>query len=64
LIKHVNVACPVTPLGEIYQTMTVAEGVTPDPNTPSKEGYVFGGWFPTLYPADKNEVYTADWYEE
>lgn len=65
LIKSINMSCPVSPTGQVYETQTVAAGVTPSPSSePSQSGYIFTGWFPTPYPANKDEVYAATFEEE
>lgn len=63
VVKNIDVPTPYTASG-VYQTMYVAAGVTPSPNTPTKSGYTFTGWKPTLYPADKDEIYVAQWTED
>ena len=47
--------------GSELETKQVEYGVTPTytGTTPTKEGYTFNGWSPTLYPANKNQDYTA-----
>lgn len=48
--------------GSVLETKEVEEGTTPayTGQTPTREGYTFIGWTPTLYPADKNQDYTAE----
>ena len=50
----------------VLETKQVGYGVTPTytGTTPSREGYTFTGWSPTLYPADKNQDYTAVYKED
>ena len=47
--------------GSELETKQVEYGVTPtySGTTPTKEGYTFNGWSPVLYPATKNQDYTA-----
>lgn len=47
--------------GSVLETKNVNYGETPTytGETPTKEGYTFNGWSPTLYPANKNQDYTA-----
>ena len=47
--------------GSELETKQVEYGTTPTytGTTPTKEGYTFNGWSPTLYPANKNQDYTA-----
>ena len=47
--------------GSELEVKEVEEGTTPSYTgaTPSREGYTFTGWTPTLYPANKNQDYTA-----
>lgn len=47
--------------GSVLETQTINYGTTPTytGETPTKEGYAFNGWSPTLYPANKNQDYTA-----
>lgn len=49
--------------GASSTTIRVAEGVTPVyPNgTPTKDGYTFNGWSPTVVPATQDTEYTAQW---
>ena len=48
--------------GSELEVKQVEEGTTPTytGETPTREGYTFTGWNPTLYPADKNQDYTAE----
>ena len=45
----------------LLERQRVYENVTPTytQDTPTKEGYIFIGWTPTLYPANKNQDYIA-----
>ena len=45
----------------VLETKQVENGITPTytGTAPSREGYIFTGWTPTLYPANKNQDYTA-----
>ena len=47
--------------GSLLESKSVNYGETPTytGTTPTKEGYTFNGWSPTLYPANKNQDYTA-----
>ena len=47
--------------GTVLETQTINYGTTPTytGETPTKQGYDFNGWTPTLYPANKNQDYTA-----
>ena len=47
--------------GSVLETQTINYGTTPTytGETPTKQGYNFNGWSPTLYPANKNQDYTA-----
>lgn len=47
--------------GSVLETKSVNYGTTPTytGETPTKEGYTFNGWSPVLYPANKNQDYTA-----
>lgn len=47
--------------GSLLETKEVEEGTTPTytGSTPIREGYTFTGWTPALYPANKNQDYTA-----
>ena len=47
--------------GSVLETQTINYGTTPaySGETPTKEGYTFNGWAPFLYPANKNQDYTA-----
>ena len=47
--------------GSVLETKSVNYGETPTytGTIPTKEGYTFNGWSPTLYPANKNQDYTA-----
>ena len=47
--------------GSVLETQTVNYGTTPvyGGETPTRKDYIFNGWTPTLYPADKNQDYTA-----
>lgn len=47
--------------GSVLETKQVEYGTTPTytGTTPTKEGYTFNGWSPVLYPATKNQDYTA-----
>ena len=47
--------------GTELETKYVGNGVTPTytGTAPSREGYTFTGWTPALYPANKNQDYTA-----
>lgn len=47
--------------GTELETKQVEYGTTPTytGTTPTKEGYTFNGWSPVLYPANKNQDYTA-----
>lgn len=50
---------------DIYETKTVNAGETPQITTaPTKTGYTLSGWDPTPYPADKDEIYIAQWTED
>ena len=52
--------------GTLLRTQDVDAGTTPNytGTTPTREGYVFTGWSPTPYPADKNETYVAQYEED
>lgn len=41
------------------QTLTVAHGQTPSPNTPSRSGYTFAGWTPSIVAATEDKTYKA-----
>ena len=47
--------------GSVLESKSVNYGETPTYTgaTPTKEGYTFNGWSPVLYPANKNQDYTA-----
>lgn len=45
--------------GTIMKKITVKEGEVPTMESPTKEGYTFIGWSPTLSPATKNTTYQA-----
>lgn len=48
--------------GQPTTTIRVPSGTTPSyGSTPSKSGYDFAGWDPTIGPATKDETYTAQW---
>lgn len=49
--------------GTVLKTESVPAGVTPTPPTVTKPGWIFSNWYPALYPANKDEVYTASWNE-
>lgn len=56
--------CYVDP-SDIYETKTVNAGETPQITTaPTKTGYTLSGWDPTPYPADKDEIYIAQWTKD
>ena len=45
--------------GALIDTTEVKEGDMPSHSSPSKEGYIFVGWEPTLAPVTSNITYTA-----
>lgn len=45
--------------GTLIDTTEVKEGEMPAHSSPSKEGYIFVGWEPTLAPVTSNITYTA-----
>lgn len=51
---------------ELLRQQNIVSGTTPHytNTTPTREGYVFTGWSPTPYPADKNETYVAQYEED
>lgn len=51
--------------GTVLQTYSVAEGSTPPtPSDPSRSGYTFSGWSPSLGSATKNQDYTATYTKD
>lgn len=47
--------------GESTYTIKVPAGQTPSPTQPTRSGYTFNGWSPTLVPATADATYTAQW---
>lgn len=47
--------------GESTYTIRVPAGQTPNPTTPTRSGYIFDGWSPTIVPATADATYTAQW---
>lgn len=64
-IKPISEIAPLVPTGTIYYQYDVAANVTPE----CPEQYrpqdtaisTFSGWQPSLYPANKDQIYTAKW---
>lgn len=50
--------------GTLLQTLQVTQGQYPNPDRPTKSGYVFQTWDPVLAPATQDTTYTARWIEE
>ena len=50
--------------GTTSKTVTVNSGSTPTaPGTPTKAGFTFGGWSPSIGPITTNTTYKANWGE-
>lgn len=47
--------------GQSTYTIKVPAGQTPNPTTPTRSGYTFTGWSPTIVPATADATYTAQW---
>ena len=47
--------------GESTYPIKVPAGQTPSPTQPTRSGYTFNGWSPTLVPATADTTYTAQW---